>query len=124
MKRLDDLYILKMNEAVMTLSDDMNVELHRLCTEASLEVCYVSLYKIDPGKNKNAFNNSRSLHKHFRVVDFELNVLAANVIVFGETRLCRSDENVQYALKRFKLIGLDDTEKESVNRPHHGLHYV
>ena len=42
-------------------------------------------------------------------------------IGFNETRLCRRDENVHYALKRFRLIRLDDTEKESVNRPHHGL---
>ena len=34
--------------------------------------------------------------------------------VSGESRLCRRDENVHFALKRFRLIRLDDTEKESV----------
>ena len=33
----------------------------------------------------------------------------------------QKDENVHYALKRFRLIRLDDAEKESGNRPHHGL---
>ena len=47
--------------------------------------------------------------------------LAADVIGFAATRLCRRDENVHYALKRFRLIKLDDSEKESRNRPHHGL---
>ena len=28
---------------------------------------------------------------------------------------------MHFALERFRLIRLDDTEKESVNRPHHGL---
>ena len=48
-------------------------------------------------------------------------MLAADAIGFAETRLCRRDENVQYDLKRFRLIRLDDVEKESGNRPHHGL---
>ena len=120
-KRLKDLYILNMNEASMALDDDVNVEMHRLRTEAALELCYVPLYKTDPGKIKIAFNNARSLHKHFRDVEFEPNVLAADAIGFAETRLCRRDENVHYALKRFRLIRLDDAEKESGNRPHHGL---
>ena len=120
-KRLKDLYILNLNEASMALDDDVNVEMHRLRTEAVLELCYVPLYKTDPGKIKIAFNNARSLHKHFRDVEFEPNVLAADAIGFAETRLCRRDENVHYALKRFRLIRLDDAEKESGNRPHHGL---
>ena len=120
-KRLKDLYILNLNEASMALDDDVNVEMHRLRTEAALELCYVPLYKTDPGKIKIAFNNARSLHKHFRDVEFEPNVLAADAIGFAESRLCRRDENVHYALKRFRLIRLDDAEKESGNRPHHGL---
>ena len=79
------------------------------------------LYKIGPGKIKIAFNNVRSLHKHFKDIAFEPNVLAADVIGFAESRLCKRDENVHFALKRFRLIRLDDTEKESVNKPHHGL---
>ena len=120
-KKLQDLYILNMNEASMALDDDVNVEMQRLRTEAALELCYVPLYRIDPGKNKIAFNNARSVHKHFKDVEFEPNVLAADAIGFAETRLCRRDENVHFALKRFRLIRLDDTEKESVNRPYHGL---
>ena len=48
-------------------------------------------------------------------------MLAAVAIGFAETRLCRRDENVHCALKRFRLIRLDDAEKELGNRPHHGL---
>ena len=110
-----------MNEAAMAIDEQVTVEMQRLQTEASLELCYVPLYKVDPGKIKIAFNNARSLHKHFKDVEFEPNVLAADVIGFAKSRLCKRDDNVQFAFKRFRLIRLDDTEKESVNRPHHGL---
>ena len=121
MKRLKDLYKLNMNEASIAFDDDMNVEMHRLCTEAVLELCHVPLYKTVSGKIKIAFNNARSLHKHFRDVEFEPSVLATDPIGFAETWLCRRDKNVHYDLKRFRLIRLGDAEKESGNRPHHGL---
>ena len=40
-RKLDDLYILIMNEAAMALVEDVNVEMQRLRTEASLELCYI-----------------------------------------------------------------------------------
>ena len=66
MKKLEDLYILNMNEAAMTLDDDVNIEMKRLRTDATLELCYVPLYTIGSDKTKNAFNNARSLHKHYK----------------------------------------------------------
>ena len=53
MKKLDDLYISNMNEAAMAIDEDVNVEMQRLCTETTLELCYVPLYKIDPQKTKS-----------------------------------------------------------------------
>ena len=120
-KKLEDLYILNMNEAAMALDDDVNIEMQRLRTDAALELCYVPLYKIGSDKTKIAFNNARSLHKHYKDVQSEPNVLAADIIGFAETRLCSRDENVHFALKRFRLVRLDDTIKEANNRPYHGL---
>ena len=120
-KKLQVLYILNLNEAAMDLDEQVIEEMQRLQTDADLELCYVPLNKIGPCKIKIAFNNVRSLHKHFKDIEFGPNVLAADVIGFAESRLCKRDENVHFALKRFRLIRLDDTEKESVNRPHHGL---
>ena len=120
-KKLEDLYILNMNEAALAVDNDVNIEMERLRREAVLELCYVPLYKIGSDKTKIAFNNARSLHKHFKDVEFEPNVLAADVIGFSETRLCSRDENVHFALRRFRLIRLDDTVKEANNRPYHGL---
>ena len=109
MKKLEGLYILNMNEAAMDLDEQVTEEMQRLQTEVALELCYVPLYKVDPGKIKIAFNNVRSLHKHFKDIEFEPNVLAADVIGFAESRLCKRDEDVHFALKRFSLIRLDDT---------------
>ena len=120
-KKLEDLYILNMNEAALALDDDVNIEMQRLRTDAALELCYVPLYKIGSDKTKIAFNNARSLHKHYKDVQFEPNVLAADIIGFAETRLCSRDENVHFDLKRFRLIRLDDTVKETNSRPYHGL---
>ena len=120
-KKLEDLYILNMNEAAMALDDDVNIEMKRLHTDATLELCYVPLYKIGSDKTKIAFNNARSLHKHYKDVQSEPNVLAADIIGFAETRLCSRDENVHFALKRFRLVRLDDTVKEANKRPYHGL---
>ena len=75
MKQLENLYILNLNEAAMDLDEQVTTEMHGLRTEAALELCYVPLYKIDPGKVKVAFNNARSLNKHFKNIEHEPNVL-------------------------------------------------
>ena len=78
--------------------------MQRLRTEASLKLSYTPLYKIDPSRIKLAFNIARSLHKHFEDVQFEPNVLSADVIGFAESRLCTRDEDVHFALNRFRLV--------------------
>ena len=93
--------------------------MQRFGTEASLELSYTPLYKIDPSRIKLAFNNARSLHKHFEDVQFEPHVLSADVIGFAESRLCTRDEDVNFALNRFRLVRLDEAAHET--RPHHGL---
>ena len=77
------------------------------------------MYKTDPGKIKIAFNNARSMHKHFRDVEFEPNVLAADAIGFADTRLCRRDENVHYAQKRLRLL----VRKEFHNNTNYEIGY-
>ena len=49
-KKLEDLYILNMNEAALAVDNDVNIEMERLRREAALELCYIPLYKIGPGK--------------------------------------------------------------------------
>ena len=121
-KKLDDLYILNLNQAAYALDERVTSEMQRLRTEAALELCYIPLYKIDPCKIKIAFNNARSLHKHLKDIEAEPNVLAADVIGFAETRLCQRDEDTDFTLTGFALIRLDETgSPDSVHRPHHGL---
>ena len=86
-----------------------------------MELCHVPLSKIDPCKVKVAFNNAWSLKKHFKDIEHEPDVLAADVIGFAESRLCARDQSIHFAPRRFQLIRLDDTGYKSLNRPHHGL---
>ena len=118
-RKLENLFILNLNEAAIGLDEQVHVEMQRLRMQESLELSYTPLYKIDPSKIKLAFNNARSLHKHFEDVQFEPNVLSADVIGFAESRLCSRDEDVNFALNRFRLVRLDETARET--RPHHGL---
>ena len=120
-RKLENLYILNLNEAAMAVDEQVKIEMERLKTEALLEICYVPLYKVDPHKIKVAFNNTRSLHKHFKDIEFEPNVLSADVIGFAESRLCTRDDNSHFALKNFKLLRMDETGHDSANRPYHGL---
>ena len=51
-KKLEDLYILNMNEAAIALDDDVNIEMQRLRTEASLELCMFHCIKLILAKPK------------------------------------------------------------------------
>ena len=105
----------------MAVDEQVKIEMQRLKTEKLLELCYVPLYKVDPHKIKIAFNNARSLHKHFKDIEFEPNVLSADVIGFAESRLCTRDDSNHFHLKNYKLLRMDETAHDSVNRPYHGL---
>ena len=83
-KKLEDLYILNWNEAAIDLDEQVTEEMQRLQTDAALELCCFPLYKTGSGKIKIAFNNVRSLHKHFKDIEFEPNLLAADIIGFAE----------------------------------------
>ena len=69
-RNLVNLFILNLNEAAIGLDKQVHVEMQRLRTLASLELSYTTLYKIDPSRIKLAFNNARSLHKHFEDFQF------------------------------------------------------
>ena len=108
-RKLENLYILNLNEAAIHLDERVAVEMQRLRTQAVLQLSYTPLYKIDPCKIKLVFNNARSLHKHFKDIQWEPKVLAADFIGFAESRLCTRDEDVHLALSKFRLIRLDET---------------
>ena len=79
-RKLENLFILDLNEAAIGLDEQVHVEMRRLRTQVSLERSYTPLYKIDPSRIKLAFNIARSLHKHLEDEQFEPNVLSADVI--------------------------------------------
>lgn len=68
-------------------------------TEAPVQLCYVPMYQLNSNCFKVAFNNCRSLHKHFLQVKSEPNILASDVVSFSEIRLCSADEDNYLIMK-------------------------
>ena len=93
-RKLENLYILNLNEVAIHLDVRVTVEMQNLRTQTVLQLSYTPLYKIDFCKIKSAFNNARSLHKYCKDKQWEPNVLAAGVIGFAESRLCTRDDLV------------------------------
>ncbi|MCU7801387.1 MAG: hypothetical protein KZQ70_14975, partial [gamma proteobacterium symbiont of Lucinoma myriamae] len=120
-RTLQNLHILNLNENALAVDEKVKIEMHRLKSEALLELCYIPLYQVDASKFKVAFSNTRSLHKHFSDVRFEPNVLSADIIGFAETRLQMKDNSSNFTLNGFKLIRHDEKEHASASRPYHGL---
>ena len=54
-RKLENLYILNLNEAVIHLDERVTVEMQRLRKQAVLQLSYTPLYKIDHCKIKLAF---------------------------------------------------------------------
>ena len=84
---------MNLNKAALGLGKQVTAKMGRLQTEAVMELCFIPLYKIDPGKVKIAFNNTISLHKDFKGLESEPNVLAADVLGFAESSLCERDQD-------------------------------
>ena len=92
-RSVDNLHILNFNEQALAMDEKVLEEMERMKTEAPLQLCYVPMYQINSNCFKVAFNNCRSLHKHFSQVKSEPNILASDVVGFSETRLCSADED-------------------------------
>ena len=86
-----------------------------------LELIFMVPKVFEPLKFDCIFNNARFLHKHFSDIEFEPNILSADVIGFAESRLCARDDSSHFAQKDFKLLRIDETGHNSGNRPYHML---
>ncbi|VDI75458.1 Hypothetical predicted protein [Mytilus galloprovincialis] len=62
---LTGLQILDLNQEAIAVADCVRQELHRLRTDATLQLCFKPLYNLSSNYFKVVFNNSRSLHAHF-----------------------------------------------------------
>ncbi|XP_078328660.1 uncharacterized protein LOC144623788 [Crassostrea virginica] len=119
-RSVNHLHILNFNEKALAMDEQVVEEMERLMKDAPLQLCYVPLYHIDLQHFKIAFNNCRSLHKHFPQIRNEPNILASDVIGFSETRLTSADVAENYQLQGYTPV-FNHEERDSLNtRPYHG----
>ncbi|XP_078345269.1 uncharacterized protein LOC144630776 [Oculina patagonica] len=104
---IDGLHIKNLNEKKITVSNKVKKEMERLRTAAYLRPPLLSLRDISDDFVKIVFLNVRSLHKHISDVRNDINVKAADVNVFVETRLWVFDQNVEYDINDFSLFRND-----------------
>ncbi len=104
---IDGLHIKNLNEKTITVSNKVKKEMERLRTEAYLRPSLLSLRDISDDFVKIIFLNVRSLHKHISDVRNDINVKAADVNIFVETRLWVFDQNDEYHTSDFALFRND-----------------
>ena len=119
---LKKLQILNFNENALTLDQQVKTEMDRLHSSAQLELCYVPLECIDSNLHfKVAFNNCRSLHRHFEDVKHDKGLLSMDIFALAETRLHKNDDNADYYINEYTLIRNDQATDTLSVRPPHGL---
>ncbi|XP_060603693.1 uncharacterized protein LOC132756597 [Ruditapes philippinarum] len=123
-RSLEKLQILNFNEQALQVDEQVKTEMKRLLKDASLELCYVPLESIHVFSNmdfKIAFNNCRSLNKHFIDVKHDQGLLSCDIIGLAETRLHENDNDSSYQIQGYHLIRNDQCTTSTSERPPHGL---
>ena len=67
---------------------------------------------------KMYFLNARSLHRHFKDVQKDLDLTSAHIAIFSETRFSSCDSDNMYAIHGFKLFRNDSPHSNSCTRPY------
>ncbi|VDI64136.1 Hypothetical predicted protein [Mytilus galloprovincialis] len=96
---LTGLQILDLNQEAIAVADCVRQELHRLRTDATLQLCFKPLYNLS-----------------------NPNILDADVIGIAESRLISTDENDDFHVPGFEPpVRLDQKQTNFNTRPPHGL---
>ncbi|XP_061178430.1 uncharacterized protein LOC133187077 [Saccostrea echinata] len=119
-RSVDHLHILNFNEQALAMDEQVVEEMERMKKDVPLQLCYVPLYQLDLHSFKIAFNNCRSLHKHFPQIQNEPNIVASDVVGFSETRLTSADVAENYQLQGYTAVFNHETTANLDRRPHHG----
>jgi hypothetical protein len=117
--KMAGLHILDLNERKIHVEQAVNNEIHRLQSEACMQLCYTPMYSFEPGTCTIVFQNARSLHKHFSDLSADHNITASDIITVAESRLKATDSDLMYTIEGF-TIHRNDQQQSSHNRPPHG----
>ncbi|XP_062599574.1 uncharacterized protein LOC134261132 [Saccostrea cucullata] len=119
-RSVNHLHILNFNEQALAMDEQVVEEMERMKKDVPLVLCYVPLYQVDFNSFKIAFNNCRSLHKHFQQIQDEPNIVASDVVGFSETRLTSVDVAENYQLQGYTAVFNHETTDNLDRRPYHG----
>ena len=68
-----------------------------------LELCYTPIYSLPPNFFKIYFHNIQSLHLHHSDIIHDENILASDLLMFVESKLCSLDDDDEYEIPSFQL---------------------
>ena len=118
-KHLSSVFLLNFDPNCIKVSDAVVEEMNRLRTFSQVHISIPLLYNTSENVFKIIFHNCRSLKKHIADVRADSNMLAANIIAFGETCLKNTDQSYIVNLEGFHLSRNDDSC--CFGRAYHGL---
>ena len=118
---IDGLYITDLCENKIAVSSDVEAEMKCLRTKAKLDLSFIPFYKMSQSCFKMYFLNARSLHRHFKDIQKDLNLTSAHIAIFSETRFSSYDSDNMYAIDGFKLFRNDSPHSNSCPRPYGGM---
>lgn len=118
-RKLEDVFLLELNESKISVSKSVADEMDRLYSEATLHSCLPLLQNLNEDL-KLLYHNCRSLHLHINDMKLEKNLISADIIAIAESRLKPSDDATCYELQGYSTFRFDD-EKYISGRPYHGI---
>ena len=101
------LHVLNLNENKIKVTDRVKSEMSRLRTQASLVPLAVLQTDNSLQTKTILFQNVRSLLLHIDDVRSDYNIQKADVNFFVESKLCLSDRDDAYQLRKFTLYRND-----------------
>ena len=119
-RSLEGLQILKWNEDLISVNEDVQKHLEYLEKERPLHLCYTPLYNLE-GVMKCVFLNTRSLHRHISDVQSSHNIKEADLVILAEMQLKSSDVNSDYDIDNHQHILRNDQQYTGRTRPAHGI---
>ena len=119
-RSLQGLQILKWNENLISVNENVQNHLEYLQKEKPLQLCYTPVYCLE-GVIKCVFLNTRSLHKHIYDIQSSHNMRESDLVILAETQLKSTDMNTDYCLREHHHIFRNDQEYSGRIRPAHGM---
>ena len=115
---LAGLHITNLNEDNIRTSSHVEQYLQEARQRNNLQLSFTPMYNFSDSHFKIAYNNCRSYRKHYKDVQHDFTMLAADIIALSETKLTTYDPTERFDLHDFIIYRMDQSHP---SMPHHGL---